>query len=316
MKAVYVDEFGGRGQMRFGDVPDPKLGTDCVEIRIRAASCNPVDHKQREGKNKEAFPTVFPFVLGYDAAGTIERVGPAARGVSVGDEVVAYCRKSFVGEGTYAERVVVPDWYVAPKPHSVDWPIAAALPLAGLTAKQALDELRLADGETILVHGGSGGVGSMAVQLAALRGATVLTTAGGGNLDYVRSLGAAEAIDYESQDFVEVVRATRPAGVDCVLDLVGGETLERSAEVLRRGGRVLCTTEPPERSFWESREVEPHYILARPNGADLAELARLVDDGTLRIELVDVVPLERAAEALGRVEDGLPRGKIAISVDA
>jgi NADPH2:quinone reductase len=316
MKAVVVDRFGGREEMHLADVPEPKLATDGVRIRIRATSANPVDYKTRSGKQEDAFPHVFPLVLGYDAAGVVDAVGPAAHGVDVGDEVIAYCRKPFVGEGTYAEEVVVTDWYVAPKPRSVDWPSAAALPLAGLTAHQALGELDLREGETILIHGGSGGVGSMAIQLAVHRGATVLTTAGAENLDYVRGLGAAEAIDYRSQDFVEIVRASRPAGVQCVLDLVGGETLERSADVLAQGGRVLSTVEPPDRDFWCSRGFTPHYILVRPSGEQLAELAQLVDDGVLRIELADVVPLEEAAEALGRLEDGdVSRGKIAITID-
>jgi NADPH2:quinone reductase len=314
VRAVVVDEFGGREKMRLADVPQPKLGTDSVLIRLKAASANPVDYKTREGKQKDAFPHLFPLVLGYDAAGIVEQLGPAAHGVSIGDEVIAYCRKPFVGEGTYAEYVVVPDFYVAPKPRTLDWPEAASLPLAGLTAFQALDELELADGETIMIHGGSGGVGSMAVQLAAGRGATVIASAGGEQLDYVRELGAAQVIDYRQQDFVEAVKATRPAGVDCVLDLVGGDTLPRNAEILRQGGRILCTVEPPDRDFWCPRGFTPHYMLVRPNGEQLATLSGLVDEGKLRVEVVDVLPLEQAAEALGRVEDGVGRGKVAIRI--
>jgi NADPH:quinone reductase-like Zn-dependent oxidoreductase len=315
MRAVVVDRFGGREEMHVADVPEPKLATDGVRIRIRASSANPVDSKTRDGKQQDAFPHTFPLILGYDAAGVVDAVGPAAHGVEVGDEVIAYCRKQFVGEGTYAEHVVVPDWYVAPKPRSADWAAAASLPLAGLTAHQALGELGLREGETILIHGGSGGVGSIAVQLAVQRGATVLTTASAGNLDYVRGLGAAEAIDYRAQDFVEVVRATRPGGVECVLDLVGSETLERSAEVLAPGGRVLSTVQPPETEAWCSRGFTPHYILVRPDGGQLAELSRLVDEGALHIELADVVPLEDAADALGRLEDHeVTRGKIAIKI--
>jgi NADPH2:quinone reductase len=311
---MVVDEFGGREKMHISDVAKPKLGTDSALIRLKTASANPIDYKTREGKQRDAFPHILPLVLGYDAAGIVEQVGPAAQRWAIGDEVIAYCRKQFVGEGTYAEYVVVPDDYLAPKPRSVDWPAAAALPLVGLTAHQALLELGLGSGETILIHGGSGGVGAIAVQLAAGRGARVIATAAGDRLEYVRELGARQVIDYQHDDFVEAIRSTQPDGVDCVLDLVGGETLRRSADAMRAGGRVLSTVEPPESAFWQKRGFKTLYIFARPDGEQLAELSRLVEEGRLHISVSEVMPLERAAEALGRVEDGEGNGKIAIRI--
>jgi NADPH:quinone reductase-like Zn-dependent oxidoreductase len=311
---MVVKEFGSREKMHISELPKPKLGTDSVLIRVKAASANPIDYKTREGKQRDAFPHIFPLVLGYDAAGIVEAVGPAAQGWAIGDEVIAYCRKQFVGEGTYAEYVVVPDYYLAAKPQSLDWPAAAALPLVALTAHQTLLELGLAANETILIHGGSGGVGAMAVQLAAARPANVIATAAGDQLDYVRELGARQVIDYQREDFVAATRSTHPDGVDCVLDLIGGETLRRSADAMRPGGRILSTVEPPENDFWRERGFDPHYILTRPDGEQLAELSRLVDEGRLRVNVSDVLPLERAAEALGRVEDGQSNGKIAIRI--
>jgi len=314
LRAVGIHEFGGREQLELLDVPEPKVGADVMLIRVVAAGVNPVDCKLREGRLEPAWPHVFPVVPGWDAAGVVERVGPAVTRFAPGDEVIAYCRKHFVGEGAYAEYVTVPEGFAAPRPASLAWPEAAALPLAGLTALQALRRLELREGETLLVQAAAGGVGSYAVQLAVRLRARVIGTAGAGNHDYLRGLGAEEAIDYGRTDVVTAVRDLHPRGVDAVLDLVGGETLSRSVETLRDGGRILSIVQPPSGEEFRVRGIRPLYIFVRPDGGELAELAQLVDGGSLSVHLQEVLPLDQAARAHELLEAGHVRGKLALTV--
>jgi NADPH:quinone reductase-like Zn-dependent oxidoreductase len=191
VRAIGIHEFGGRDKLQLLELPEPKVGPDFVKIQVRAAAVNPVDWKLREGRLEPRFPVVFPVVPGWDAAGVVDEVGPAVTDFSPGDEVFAYCRKHFIGEGTYAEFVSVPDAYVARKPESLTFEEAAAIPLAGLTAYQALFlAAGLTAGERVLVSSASGGVGSFAVQLALDAGAEVIGVASEPNRDRVLELGA------------------------------------------------------------------------------------------------------------------------------
>ncbi len=269
---------------------------------------NPVDFKICRGRHEGAFPHFFPLVPGWDVAGVVEQAGPAVTDFSEGDEVIAYCRKDFVQEGTYAELVSVKANQAAPKPAALSFEEAAALPLAGLTALQALHEkLELTEGETLLIHAASGGVGRFAVQLARLAGAQVIGTASAANHDAVRELGAAEVIDYSDQDFVDRVRISYPGGVDAVLDLVGGDTLERSAEVLADGGRIASVRQPGE---------NVGYLFARPDSGQLAHLGSLADSGQLEVSLAETLALEDAGRAHELLESGGVSGKIALSIAA
>jgi len=246
----------------------------------------------------------------------VEAAGPAVTRFAPGDEVFAYCRKHFVGEGTYGEYVSVPEDFVAPKPESIDFVSASAVPLAALTAWQALIEATaVRAGETVLVHGAAGGVGSFAVQIARARGAQVIGTASSAKHDFVRELGAGEQIDYHEVDFVEAVRESHPEGIHVVFDLFGGDTLRRSVDALADGGRIVSIAEPPTEDHFRQREILPAYVFVRPSGSQLAELSRLIDDGEIRVELEATYPLAEAAQALERLETGRVQGKLALEVD-
>jgi NADPH:quinone reductase-like Zn-dependent oxidoreductase len=315
MRAVGIREFGGRDRLETIDVPEPKVGADVVLIRARAAGVNPVDWKIREGRLEPAWPHVFPVVPGWEVAGTVERVGPAVTTVAPGDEVFAYCRKHFVGEGAYAELVSVAETSVALKPRTLDFEHAGAVPLCALTAYQALfGAVGLTAGETVLVQAAAGGVGSFAVQLAADAGADVIGTASERNHEYVLGLGAIEAIDYGERDVVGAVREIVPGGVDVVLDSLGGDALRRSVEALRDEGRLVSIAQPPTDDVFRQRGIEPGYVFVRPNAEELAEVADLVDENRLSVHLDEVLPLEQAARAHELSEAGHVRGKLVLTV--
>lgn len=316
MRAVGIREFGGRDKLEVLDVPEPKVPPDFVKIRVRAAGVNPVDWKIREGRNEPRFPHHFPVVLGWDAAGVVEEVGAAVVELAPGDDVFAYCRKHFIGEGTYADFVSVPVTSVARKPASLDFEHAAAMPLSGLTAYQMLFfAAGLTAGETVLVYAAAGGVGSFAVQLAVDAGAEVIGVASERNREYVLGLGAYEVIDYTAGDVVDAVRAFVPPGVDVVLDTVGGDSLMRAVDAVRDEGRIVSIIQPPFEGHFRQRGVMPSYVFVRPDGEQLEELAEMVDNGRLAVELQEVLPLEEAARAHELSEGGHVRGKLVLRVE-
>ncbi len=318
MRAIAIERFGGSEELKVMDVPEPLLGPDSVLVAVRGAGVNPVDAKIRQGALAGAIPHLFPLVPGWDAAGTVAAVGPAVTRFEVGQEVFGYFRKDFVRDGTYAELAGVRDVQLAPKPATLSFVEAAALPLAGLTALQLLSEgIDLQREETVLIHGASGGVGGFAVQLAHDSGAHVIAVASAANHAHVRGLGADEVIDYREQDFVHEVLATHPDGIDGVIDLIGGETLARSAEVLRSGrGRVASVVEPPRPDVFATRGLATRYVFVRPDADGLRQLGDLVDAGALRVHVADVIALEQAAHAHELIERGHARGKIVLSMDS
>jgi NADPH:quinone reductase-like Zn-dependent oxidoreductase len=309
VRAIGIHEFGGRDKLQLLDLPEPKVPPDFVKIEIRAAGVNPVDWKIREGLSEPRFPVVFPVVPGWDAAGVVAEVGAAVTEFAPGDEVYAYCRKHFLGEGTYAEYVSVPDASVARKPESLSFEQAAAIPLASLTAYQALFlAAGLTAGERVLVSAAAGGVGSFAVQLAIDAGAEVIGVASEQHRDRVLELGAYEVID-RSHDVVEAVRELVPDGVDVVFDLYGDERL---GDAVRDGGRLVSIASPPS---YSERGVVASYVFVRPDGELLEELAALADDGRLVVDIEEVLPLEEAARAHELSEAGHVRGKLVLRVD-
>jgi NADPH:quinone reductase-like Zn-dependent oxidoreductase len=315
MRAMAIEQFGGPDKIRELDVDEPLVGPDGILIRVASAGVNPVDYKTREGKQAQRFPHFFPLVLGWDAAGVVEEVGPAITEFKPGDRVYAYARKDFVRDGTYAELVSVRPHHLAVAPASLGLVEAGAVPLAGLTAWQLVfDALAITEGDTVLVHAAVGGVGSFAVQLARMAGATVLGTASARNHDFARELGVSEPIDYRERDFAEAVRELHPDGVDAVVDLVGGDTLARSASVLREGGRVASVIATP------SAEDFPHaarrrYVFVRTDAAELAALADAIDAGHVRVHVSETLPLAEAARAHRLLEDGGVRGKVVLAVE-
>jgi NADPH:quinone reductase-like Zn-dependent oxidoreductase len=309
VRAIGIHEFGGRDQLQLLELPEPKVPPDFVKIEVRAAGVNPVDWKLREGRLEPRFPVSFPVVPGWDAAGVVAEVGPAVTEFAPGDEVYAYCRKHFIGEGTYAEYVSVPDAYVARKPKSLSFEQAGAIPLAGSTAYQALFlSAGLTAGERVLVSAAAGGVGSFAVQLAIDAGAEVIGVASEQHRERVLELGAYEVID-RSRDVVEAALELAPKGVDVAFDLYGDAQL---GDAVRDGGRLVSIASPPS---YSERGVVASYVFVRPDGEQLEELATLADDGRLLVDIAEVLPLEEAARAHELSEGGHVRGKLVLRVD-
>lgn len=303
MKALTYARYGGPEVLELIDLPEPKVPPGWVLLKVRSAAINPVDWKIMAGGLDPLMDVQFPVVPGWDVSGVVEAVGIDVPEWAPGDEVISYARTDWVHGGTMAEYVALPARLLAPKPATVDWDRAAALPLAGLTAYQVLGRLEVAAGDTVLVHNASGGVGGYAVQLAAARGARVIGTASQANHEYLRGLGA-EPVAY-GDGLPERVRELAPDGVDVVVDLVGG-VVEQTLAVLKDGGRHASVADDA---------VEAHggtWMWVRPSAEDLTELGRLVDRGALRIELAHSVPLAEGVEAYRLSQEGHVRGKIAV----
>jgi NADPH:quinone reductase-like Zn-dependent oxidoreductase len=309
VRAMATNRYGSNEVLRLADLADPLVGPDSVLIRPKAVGVNPVDWKIVRGYLDRAFPSHFPLVPCWDVAGVVEAVGPAVIAFAPGQEVMAYNRQDHIQSGTLAELVSVPERCVAAKPGALGWLEAAALPLAGLTAFQCIHEaLALVAGETVLIHGASGGVGSFAVQLGVRAGARVIGTASPGNHDYLRSLGA-EPVEY-GQRMPALVGALAPDGVDAVVDLVGGAALDASPRLLRSGGRLVGVTDARR-----VRELGGRYVFVRPDRAQLNELGELAVQGALTVKVSATFPFGRAVEAFDLVESGHTRGKVVIQVE-
>ncbi|MFC4022174.1 NADP-dependent oxidoreductase [Micromonospora sp. GCM10011542] len=308
MKAIAIDTYGGADLLTVRELPVPPVGPDTVLVRVRAAGVNPVDWKIREGYLAGAFPSHFPLVPGWDAAGVVEAVGPAVAGFAVGDEVIGYVRRDDIQHGTYAELVPAPERTLAARPARASWAQAGGLPLAGLTAYQCLQVAHIGAGDVVLVHGAAGGVGHLAVQIARALGAQrVIGTASPANHDFVCSLGA-EPVTY-GDGVLDRVRAVAPDGVDVVLDLFGGPDLDATAQLASRPARVVSTADPEQVTRLGGR-----YVFVKPSTTDLSALAGLVDAGRLTVEVARTFPLAQAADAHRLVEAGHVRGKVVLEV--
>jgi NADPH:quinone reductase-like Zn-dependent oxidoreductase len=308
MKAIRIHRFGGPEVLELEDVSDPQPRENELLVRIHAASINPVDYKIRRSTVPWVTREVLPITLGRDLSGTIESGGTGVDAFRLGDAV--YAMLGSIDRGSYAEYVVVKPNEAAAKPARLSHVEAAAVPLAGLTAWQGLfDHGHLRAGQTVLIHGGSGGVGHFAIQFAKVNGATVLTTVSAQNLDFVRELGADRAIEYHSQRFEEVAR-----DVDLVLDLVGGETQERSWSVLKPGGILVSALGEPSREKAIQNGARGVGFRAQTNAAQLTEIGRLIDEGKVRPVVSTTYPLAEARQAQAQIERGHVRGKIVLKV--
>ncbi|MFF4406922.1 NADP-dependent oxidoreductase [Streptomyces sp. NPDC001262] len=307
MKAVSYRSYGGPEVLEYGDLPQPKVGPDAVLVRVRAAAVNPVDWKAQAGYLDGALQPVFPVVPGWDMAGVVVATGPDVPEFAEGDEVMGYVREDFLSRGTFAEYVAAPVRTLARKPGNLTFEEAAGIPLAGLTAYQSLVKaLRVRPEETVLIHAAAGGVGSMAVQIARHLGARVIGTASARNHDYLRMLGA-EPVTY-GDGLADRVRALAPGGVDAVLDLVGGGVIRTSPELTLPGARLVSIADPAV------AELGGRLLWVRPDAADLAALADLAEAGALRVEVAQVFPLERTADAQRLSAEGHVRGKVVVTV--
>jgi NADPH:quinone reductase-like Zn-dependent oxidoreductase len=332
MKAFVVEHYGKDG-LSAADVPHPVVGDADVLVKVSAAAINPLDTMVRDGEFKRLLKYKTPFVLGHDVAGVVTAVGRAVRDFEVGDEVFARPRDLRIG--SFAQYIAIDHDDVARKPASLTLHEAAAVPLVSLAAWQVLvDRAHVQPGQKVLVHAGSGGLGSTVIQLGKHLGATVATTARGENADLVRSLGADVVVDYTRQDFAEIL-----SGYDVVLDSRGGENLERSLTILTPGGRAIGVSGPPDPGFARqlgaprfvgiamgllSRKVRKQarklgvsysFVFMQADGARLRELASLYDAGHLRPVIDRTFPFEQTLDAMAYAEQGHANGKVVITHD-
>ena len=331
MKAFILDQYG-KGALRLGDAPEPEVGQHDVLVQIHAASVNPLDSKIRDGAFKQILPYRLPLVLGNDVAGVVTRVGANVRRFKPGDEVYARPDKDRIG--TFAEYIAMDEADVALKPANLTMEEAASIPLVALTAWQALVEIaRLQKGQKVLIHAGSGGVGTFAIQLARHLGATVATTTSEANIDLVKSLGADIVIDYKKDDFEK-----RLSGYDVVLNSLGKDILEKSVSVLKPGGKLISISGPPDAQFakanglsWFLQQVTRllsfgirrkakrqrasySFLFMRASGDQLSKITALIGAGIIRPVIDRVFPFEQSPEAMTYVETGRAKGKVVVRV--
>ena len=332
MKAFVVDRYGRKSGIRAGNMPVPEPREDDVLIQIHAAGVNPLDSKIRDGEFKLILPYRLPLILGNDLAGVVVRVGSRVRQFKPGDEVYARPHKDRIG--TFAEFIAVKEDGVALKPKALTMEEAASIPLVGLTAWQALIEKgQLKKGQKVLIHAGSGGVGTFAIQLAKHLGATVATTASAGNVELVKRLGADIVIDYKKDDFAVILK-----DYDVVLDTQGGNTLEKSLRVIKPGGKLIGIAGPPDPDFakelgasWflktamrflsyrirkaaKRHGVSYSFVFMRADGGQLSQIATLIDAAAIRPVIDRVFPFESTKEAMAYVETGRAKGKVVIKI--
>jgi NADPH:quinone reductase-like Zn-dependent oxidoreductase len=307
MKAIVINAYGNEDVLNYVDVerPEPQAGE--ILVKVHVAAVNPADWKIRNGMG-ERFGFKLPLILGGDIAGTVEEVGDGVENFKKGDAVYGMTLSSL--SGGYAEYAVAKADAIAPKLESLNFEEAAAIPIGALTAWQAMFDLaNLSNGQRILITGASGGVGSMAVQLAKAKGAIVIGTASGKNEQFVRDLGADEFVDYTRQPFEEVVK-----DVDVVFDTVGGDTQERAFQTLKKGGFLVTSAQTPSAEKAKEFGIEAAFVFCKPNAGQLTEINRLIEEGKLKIHIETVLPLTEVKKAHQLSQSGRTRGKIVLQV--
>jgi len=332
MKAFLVDRYGSKDGVRFGELPEPEVREKDVLVQVHAAGVNLLDSKIRDGELKFILPYRLPLVLGNDVAGIVVRAGSRVRRFKPGDKV--YARPPQDRIGSFAELISMNEDAVAIMPKKLTMEEAASIPLVGLTASQALVErANLKQGQKVLIHAGSGGVGTFAIQLAKHLGATVATTTSAANVDLVKSLGADVVIDYKKEDFSHLLR-----DYDVVLNSLDKVTLEKSLRVLKPGGQLISISGPPDAAFarsigasWvvrtilgvlsyritakaKSRRVKYSFLFMKADGSQLTKITSLIDDGIIRPVVDRVFPFASAKEAMAYVEAGRAKGKVVVLI--
>ena len=310
MRAAQISQYGDKEVLKTVDnAPTPSAGPDQILVEVYAASVNPFDWKVRTGQVQSMAQLQFPATLGGDVAGVVAAIGEGAKGFEIGQEVYGQAN-ALSGQGSFAEFTPVKATSLAPKPNNIDFLAAAALPLTAVSAYQAIvDTLQLQNGQRILIHGGAGGIGAFAVQLAKHLGAYVITTAAPEDLDHVKQLGADVAIDYTSTRFEEVAH-----GMDAVYDTVGGETYSRSYGVLKPGGAIVSMLEQPDEARATEHRITATAQFTQVTPERLRAVSQLVDAGVLKVTIDKVFSLEEAAEAVEYVHSGHRRGKVVLKI--
>jgi alcohol dehydrogenase len=309
MKAAQISDYGPADHITIVDIDAPALTPGQVLIEVHAGSINPFDIKIREGY-VSGMISRLPVTLGGDIAGVVRQAAPEITDVAVGDRVYGQALVVSGGSGAFAEFAATKASLVAKMPKNIDFPEAAALPLAGVSALQAIqNHLKLQPAQKILIHGGAGGIGTIAIQLAKHIGAYVATTATGEGVEYVKNLGADEVIDYKTQQFDDLLH-----DYDAVFDTVAGDTYERSFKVLKGGGIIVSMLEQPNPELMERYGVTAIAQQTRMNSGDLTKLASLVEDGVITPHVDTTYPLDKVADAFQAYESGTVRGKVVITV--
>lgn len=334
MKAFIIDRYKKKSAMRLGEMPEPEVREHDVLVAINAASLNLLDAKIRDGEFKLILPYRLPLILGNDVAGVVVRVGSKVRQFKSGDEVYARPDKDRIG--TFAEFISLDESDVALKPKNLTMEEAASIPLVGLTAWQVLIErANLKKGQKVLIHAGSGGVGTFAIQLAKHLGATVATTTSTANVDLVKSLGADVVIDYKKEDFSTVLN-----GYDVALNSLDNDTLEKSLKVLKPGGKLISISGPPDTAFakesgfnWflqqvmgllsfsirkkaKRHSIDYSFVFMRANGEQLSKITSLIESGVIKSVVDRIFPFQSTNEAMTYLETGRAKGKVVISMGA
>ncbi|GAB3168223.1 NADP-dependent oxidoreductase [Telluribacter humicola] len=310
MRAASYSEFGGRDKVTVGTMELPELKEGEVLVKIKAAGVNPVDTVIREGYYKDMMPHLMPVIPGWDMAGVVEERGHAARRFEVGDEVYGYARRPEVKWGTFAEYIVIPESYLALRPRTLSWEETAGIPLAGLTAYQSLYVAgNLQAGQSVLIIGASGGVGSFGIQLAKARGAEVLGVASERNHAYMREIGADHTIDYKDQHIGEAAKKIYPEGVDLIFDCTSGESLQQSLVALKPGGTLVSILN-------QGQDLDPsinfRFVFVEPHATQLYALRELAEAGKLKVHVSKTYSLDEAPEALEQVYTLHTTGKMVV----
>lgn len=309
MKAVQINSYGGVEVLEINEnAPKPNLAKNQVLVEVHAASINPIDYKIRAGYLKEMVPLQFPATMGGDFAGVILELGEGVTNFKIGDLVYGSAIVLNGGSGSFAQILAANIRNTALKPKNVDFTQAAALPLVGASAIQALEEhIKLQNGQKIVVTGGAGGIGHIAIQIAKYLGAYVVTTVSAKDFEYVKSLGADEVIDYQTQHFEELLK-----NIDSVFDTVGGETADKSFQVLKKGGIFVSMLGAPNAELTQQYGVTAIGQNTNTNIEHLNRLADLIDSGEIKVHVDKVFPLEDAKEAFKYLEEGHPQGKVVL----
>lgn len=307
MKAVQMKQYGGEEELQLVDVAKPTAGKGQVVVRIVATSLNPIDLKRTSGAMKQMFPVQFPFTPGGDVSGVVDSVGEGVKEFKEGDEVWGYAQNG----GAYAEFIAIGADKVAPKPKKLNYIETASLALVGQTALQMVDRAEVQKGQTVLIHGAGGAVGSVAVQETHRRGAKVIGTAAKESFERLKGYGADQLIDYEHEAFDKLVR-----DVDVVLDAVGGETLQRSYGVVKEGGVLVSVVQPPSEEEARKRRIKASMVITETSSASLKRVGDLVAAGAIKPFVGKVYPLSEVAKGWREGRTNHVEGKIVFQVAA
>lgn len=311
MKAVQIKQYGGIEAIEINqDAPKPTAQPGQVVVEVHAASLNRIDTIIRSGVMQQMMPVQFPHTLSGDFAGVVTEVGDGVTGIAVGDEVYGQAGALLGGSGSLAEFTAASESKVAKKPTSIDMVKAASLPLVGASAIQGIEEhIQIKEGQKLLIHGGAGGIGSLAIQIAKLHGAYVATTVNGKDVDFVKSLGADEVIDYKTQNFTQILK-----DFDAVFDTAGGDTTTKSYAVLKKGGILVSMAGQPDLELVKQRGVTALSQMTQASTQQLQRIAELVNSGKLVPQVDKVFPLSESKEAFEYFEKENPKGKVVVTV--